>query len=49
MDWKNHLEKRQSKKLKKKPNKIESEMAACEKNHYRETEFLFKHHFLTLL
>ena len=33
-----------------KNSKNQSEIAACEqKNHYRETELLFKHHFLTLL
>ena len=33
-----------------KNSKNQSETAACEqKNHYRETEFLFKHRFLTLL
>ena len=33
-----------------KNRKNQSEIAACEqKNHYRETEFLFKHRFLTLL
>ena len=33
-----------------KNSKNQSEIAACEqKNHYRETEFLFKHRFLTLL
>ena len=31
-------------------SKNRSEIAACEqKNHYRESEFLFEHHFLTLL
>ena len=42
------LEKIRSKKSKNSKN--QSEIAACEqKNHYRETEFLFKHRFLTLL
>ena len=33
-----------------KNSKNQSEIAACEqKNHYRETEFLLEHRFLTLL
>ena len=48
MDWENHLEKNPIQKTEKSKNL--SEIAACEqKNHYRETEFLFKHRFLTLL
>ena len=47
MDWENHLEKYRIRKIEKSKN--QSEIATCEKNHYRETEFLFKHRFLTLL
>ena len=49
MDWENHIEKKSDPK-KRKNSKNQSENAACEqKNHYRETEFLFKHRCLTLL
>ena len=49
MDWENHLEKNSGLKNRK-HSKNQSEIAASEqKNHYRETEFLFKHRFLTLL
>ena len=45
MDWKNHLKKSDPKN--RKNSKNQSEIAACEqKNHYGETEFLFKHRFL---
>ena len=47
MDWEDHLEKYRIRKIEKSKN--QSEIATCEKSHYRETEFLFKHRFLALL
>ena len=47
MDWKNHLEKKQSKKLKKN-SKIE--IAACDqKTTRKKANYIFKHRFLTVL
>ena len=48
MDWENDLERNPIQKIKK-TVKV-SEIATCEqKNHQRESEFLFKHRFPTLL
>ena len=46
MDWENHLEKNPIQKHEK-TVKIRVKLPHV-KNHYRETEFLFKHRFLTL-
>ena len=48
MDWENHLEKIRFEKSKKQL-KSEWNCRMWTKNHYRETELLFKHRFLTLL
>ena len=49
MDWEKHLEKNPIQKLEK-TVKIRVKLPHVNKKiHYRETEFLFKHRFLTLL
>ena len=48
MDWENHLQKNPIQKNRKN-SKNQSEIAACEQKTISETEFLFKHSFLTLL
>ena len=48
MDWKNHLEEKSDPKIQKN-SKNQSEIAACEQKTTNESEFLFKHRFLTLL
>ena len=49
MDWENHLEKDPIQKIEKNSKKSEWNCRMWTKNHYRETKFLFKHHFRTLL
>ena len=46
MDWENHLEKNPIQKIEE-TVKIRVKLPHVNKNHYRETEFLFKHRFLT--